>query len=532
MQAQADPAAGRREVVAIGAVLALATLAALSPVLSAPFAPIDDALYVTENPAVLSGLSPAGAAWAFTTFHAANWHPLTWLSHMLDVSLFGPSPAGPHAVNVLLHVANALLLFRFLLFATGRRWESAAVAALFALHPAHVEPVAWIAQRKELLCAFFFLLALSSTARRAQAGAGPGWPVAGGFALALLSKPMAVTLPFVLLLLDGWPLRREAVPLRTRIAEKVPLFAMAAAASVATVLAQVEGKGLTLTLREFTLRQRIETSAMGVVAYLREAAWPSGLAVYYPLPAEPFPPALAWGAVAAIVAVSLLGWRGRKSVPWFATGWFWFLGMLVPVVGLVRVGKQFTADRYTYLPYVGLSVVAVWAAAALLRHLALPRRAVAALALAPIAALAVATHAQAGAWRTSESLLSAALRATGPNPFVEYLMGRELAGQGRVEEAIAHLRNALRHAPDSPDAYNDLGIGLSMAGRFAEAEGYYREAIRRAPDAPNGYNNLARDYLRQGRADEAVPLLEECLRRNPGNPAAAGLLSEIGAGAR
>lgn len=519
---------GRRRLT-LSIALAAATLAALHPVLEAPFAGIDDLDYVVENPNVRGGLDAAGAAWAFTHFHVANWHPLTWLSHMLDVTLFGLAPAGHHGVNLLFHALNALLLFSFLSTATGRDWEGAAAAALFALHPMHVEPVAWIAQRKELLCTGFSLLSLMGYARYVRAPSAARYAATLlPFAAALLSKQMAVTLPFLMLVLDRWPLGRAGVPLRRRLLEKVPLLAMSAAACVLTVLAQVAGKGLTLTLAEFTLRQRVESSLLATAAYIRKAAWPDGLAVYYPFPSETFPAWEVAAAAALLSGASWLAWRFRESGPWLLAGWLWFLGTLVPVIGLVRVGRQFIADRYSYFPYIGLFIIASWAVSGAARRLgARPARpALLAAAMLPVAAFGAAAYGQATVWRSNESLFRQALSSTRANAFVEFLMGRELALQGRLDEAIVHLENALRLAPDAPEAYNDLGIGLSLAGRFDEAEMYYREGIRRAPDAPNGYTNLAADYLGRGMWEQAIPLLEECLRRNPGHPAAGGLLVE------
>ena len=357
-------AAGGQQPAAVAAVLVLVTAVVFGRALGLPFVSIDDPEYVTANPALRDGLHVATVRWALTTGHAANWHPLTWLSHALDVELFGLAPAGPHAVNVALHCASALLLLLLLRRLTGSLWRSALAAGLFALHPLRVESVAWVSERKDVLSTALWLGTMLAWAGHVRAPSRRRLALAIGlYALGLMAKPMLVTLPFALLLLDAWPLRRLPArqPARDRdlVLEKWPLFALSAAASVVTFLVQ-RGVGAVRPLSAIPLAERLANGALAVWAYLGKWLWPVGLAVFYPLPERPVGLVPVAAALAGIALVSAAAWRWRARAPHLLVGWLWYLGTLVPVIGLVQVGHQAMADRYTYVPSIGLALAVVW----------------------------------------------------------------------------------------------------------------------------------------------------------------------------
>lgn len=556
--------------------LVAVTLLSLWPVLDAPFSGIDDPEYVTANRQVLEGLTRHGVAWAFTSVAAANYHPLTWISHMLDVTLFGPLPAGHHLTSLLLHTANTLLLFLLLGNATGLVWRSAFVAGLFALHPMHVESVAWIAERKDVLCTFFSLLALLAYVRYARRpGTARYAAVLVSFAAALLSKPMAVTLPFLMLLLDFWPLGRwrqeasgsgqAAVSSVRLLTEKTPLLLLSAISCGLTLYAQAQGGGLVLTLEDMPVHERFGVAAVAYASYLGKLLWPLNLSIHYPLDNLAFP---VWNIATASclpIFISLAAWRLRAGSPWLATGWLWFIGTLVPVIGLVKVGVQFIADRYTYLPAVGLFIAFAWGAARLPAFF--PRiqgRWAGVASVVLLLALGWGARLQAGYWRSDESLYRHSIEAVGSGWFVENNLGVELArrgnleeavihyreairlnpldanaqnnlgmtlGQlGRLDEALAHLRKALVIRPDFPDACNSVGNILSMRGEYAEADRYFLEAIRLDPNYWKARVNLAENLLAQGRREESAVLLREALGQDPGNLRAMELLDRSLAG--
>lgn len=557
-----------RRTLPVAAALAVAALLVFLPVLDAGFVTTDDPQYIYANPRVAAGLTAEGIHWAFTTTEAANYHPLAWLSHMLDVSLFGPEPRGHHAVSVALHAANAILLFLALRALAGSTWRAAFVAGLFAVHPMHVESVAWISERKDVLCAFFFLLTLcayAGYARRPTPARYAG--VLLGCLLALLSKPMAVTLPFLLLLLDWWPLGRLLPPgapgwrsgLRLA-AEKLPMFAMSAITSVVTLQAQEAGGARAASLPGPPFVESAGTAAMACLAYLRKLAWPSGLAMYYPAPPRPFSGPAVAGAAVLLLSVTAAAWLLRRRAPWFPAGWAWFLGMLVPVIGLVPVGEQFIADRYTYLPAIGLFVAAAWGIPAILPATPRVRAALAGTACAALAVLGWAAHGQAGAWRDSATLYLRAIAGTGDNWFAEgqlaevrYREGRlpeaadrfarsialhpfqpgarnnfgaVLAQLGRPEEAMAQIRAALEMDPSFAEAHNNLGNLQAGRGEREAAERSYLESIRLRPDYPDPYLNLGTEYLAAGRSAEAAGMFREFLSLRPGDPDGERLLAE------
>ncbi len=520
--APAQAPARARCALAAAALVALA-LASFWPVLGNGFIGIDDPEYVTDNPRVLAGPTVPGIVWAFTSAHSSNWHPLTWISHMLDARLFGTEPAGHHAVSLLLHAANALLLFLLVRALTGRAGRSFVVAALFVAHPLRVESVAWIAERKDVLSACFGLSAmlayLAWVRRPGRAGRAL---VALLFALGLLAKPMLVTLPLLLLLLDFWPLGRWRGAGRTAaaagrlLAEKLPLLALAAAASVVTYRVQAAA-GAVRSLEEFPLWVRAANAPLAAAAYLGKTLWPSGLATPYPHPGlgVDLPRALLAAALlAGVTAIAVALWR---RLPAAATGWLWFLGSLVPVSGLVQTAGQGMADRYTYLPLIGPVLAAVWVAADRLRGPGRGRLAGAAACAVLLPLLAALSWRQSGFWRDDLALAGHAVAVDPGNWMARTNLGAALRPRGRVVEAIAQLEEALRGNPRYPDAHYNLAVALLHAGRPAEAVRHLEEAARRLPGDPDVRVNLGVGLARTGRLRESVQQFEIALRLRPGS---------------
>jgi tetratricopeptide (TPR) repeat protein len=514
------PRTSKRLVVVLCLALAVATLAVYWQTSGHGFIAYDDDQYVYENSTVKAGLTASGIAWAFTTFFYANWHPLTWLSHMLDCQLFGVDAGAHHIVNVAFHLANTLLLFIAFARMTRQPWRSALVAGIFALHPLHVESVAWIAERKDVLSTFFAMLTLLLYAQYAENTTAWRYiSMAVAFALGLMAKPMLVTFPFVLLLLDFWPLRRLEWPpawptLWPLLWEKAPLFAMAAVSSVLTFLAQ-QNYGAVIALARMPFSARIANAAIAYVSYLGKAFWPAGLAVLYPLQRPQAENALgALAILAGATAVALLRVNRR---PYLLVGWLWYLGMLVPVIGLVQAGVQSMADRYTYLPLVGLSVAIVWSTADLVESHRLVRNASAALA-AVVLVLAVASYQQAAYWKTSRTLFEHTLAVTNGNYIIHNNLGVILAREGRRDEAIGHYREALAISPDYAEAHANLGTELLKSGKFDEAFSNLVEALRLKPDQPMAQSGLGVLLAARGNFEEARLHLQESLRLSPENP--------------
>ena len=479
------------------------------------FVNYDDPDYVTANPRVQAGLSLEGIGWAFTSGAASNWHPLTWISHQLDVTLFGLNPRGHHAASVFLHALNAVLAFLAFRRLTGAAGASLLCAALFAWHPLRVESVSWVAERKDVLSGCFWFLTLWCYAvyaeRRRPGGAGAGrWYAATlvSFALGLMAKPMLVTLPCVLLLLDGWPLRRAGVlrdwlPL---VREKLPFFALVAASAYVTYRVQQAGGSVSAAL---DLGDRLANALVAVARYLGKVLLPVELAVLYPHPGT-WPPGRVLAAGALVTGLSLVAlWQLRRR-PWIAVGWAWFLGALVPVIGIVQVGVQSMADRYTYLTVPGLQLAVVWT----LREL-LPRRAAAVFAGVALAAAAVLTWRQQGVWRDSDTLFTHALAVTERNYVAHDNRGLHRHGQGRVDEALADYRASLAIHPGYLNAHNNLGHALARLGRPAEALPHYRAALAAQPAHPEVRNNLANALSDLGQLDEAMEHYAFVLARDP-----------------
>ena len=509
---------------AIVIALALATTLVYAQVRTHGFLTHDDPEYVTANPHVLQGLTSSGVAWAFTTGHDGNWFPLTWLSHMTDVQAFGVNAGAHHLVSLVLHLLSALLLFLVLRRMTGARWRSALVACLFALHPLHVESVAWVAERKDVLSGLFWMLTLLAYARYVERpGRGRYTVVLAAFGLGLMTKSMLVTLPLVLLLLDWWPLgrwsptsgrRRIPATLVPLVREKLPLLALSATLSVVTFFAQRSG-GTVASLDAAPLSERAANAVVSYVIYLRDLIWPVRLVIFYPL--RPIDPWTALVAAAVIVAVSIGVVRAAASRPYLTVGWCWYLGTLVPVIGLIQVGSQSHADRYTYIPSIGIAVAAAWGLAEIVRRWSGLRMVVAGLAAAACLAAGVATWRLLPYWRTSEALFTHAIEARGDNYVAEFNLGLVRRSEGRLDEALAHYERAAAIRPSYPEAQNNIAEVLIVANRVPEALPHLAEALRLRPDLVDAHFNLGAASLEAGRPDAAAAAFRDALRLAPGN---------------
>lgn len=509
----------RRDILIVVA-LAVVTLAVYGQVINHQFISLDDDQYITNNPMVSNGLTVEGVKWAFTTFYAANWHPLTWLSHMLDSQLFG-LVAGRHLfANVLLHIFNTGLLYFFLRRVTGTLWQSAMVAALFALHPLHVESVAWAAERKDTLSAFFGLLALLAYVRYTESVSWKRYAlVISALALGLMAKPMLVTLPFVLLLLDFWPLKRlQWKPvdgsktflkdLSLLVREKLPLFALVAISMIVTYLAQSHG-GAVRALVDEPLSMRFANALVSYAKYLILTFVPNGLGVYYPFSEANLPVWKVSAAFLLLISITVIALRQATQRPFLIIGWLWFLGTLVPVVGLVQVGGQAMADRYHYLPSIGLFLALVFAAADFVEVKRLPRAAVAGIAAAALLIFAALTWMQVRLWRDSVTLFSHTLSVTSNNLVIEYNLGHVLGRQGKYEEAVKHFGEAIRINPNYYDGLMNMGMTLAYQSKFSEAIEYYERALGVEPNSAKAYMEKALALAKQGKLNEALPQFEK-----------------------
>jgi tetratricopeptide (TPR) repeat protein len=545
--------------------LALVTLLVFLPVWRHGFVLYDDPDYITENRVVQAGLTSDGFKWAFTTWHASNWHPLTWLSHMLDCQLFGLDAGAHHLVNVLFHAASAALLLAVLWRMTGAAWSSALVAALFAWHPLRLESVAWAAERKDVLCAFFGMLTLwayvryveetgnslsqSETSVRGTTAKSRSPFHASRithhasrftfhvsrfyllalsfFALGLLSKPMLVTLPFALLLLDYWPLKRLGPDGGRRLAtvrEKWPFFLLAAASCLVTFLAQ--RAEAVIAIQPYPIGLRLGNAVISYGRYLLKTIWPADLAVIYPLPHR-----LAWPELAAagalLIAISWFVWHTRRQRPHLTVGWLWFLGMLVPVIGLVQVGGQAMADRYSYLPSIGLFIAVVFEARYWVTRLRLGPVLPASVAGLLLAGCLTATAVQLRYWKDTESLFTHALAVTTDNASAHLNLGVAFELQDRRSEALREYREAVRTNPGLAQGHNNLANLLDAAGNTEEAIVHYREALRLKPDAELAHLNLGGALLQLGRSDEAMTHYTEAARLDPNDPRPAFLMGKV-----
>ena len=521
--------------VAIG--LAIVTLAVFWPVAGYDFINYDDNEYFSSNVHVLGGLTWKNVLWAFQAGDFRFFHPLTWLSLMLDVGLFGKGAGGPHLTNLLLHTANAVLLFLLLRRLTGAHWRSAVVAGLFALHPLRVESVAWIAERKDVLSTLFLLLTLWAYGRYAQESvqrrrAGVKclasrnyWLGVFFFALGLLSKPMLVTLPFAMLLLDYWPLRRLPLPSRGSlyttqratflhlVREKITFFLLSITACAMTFLLHKKNEGI-VSLVEFPLSARIENAFVSYVQYLGKTFWPVKLATPYLL-SEHWPGMQVVLAVVLVMSLSLAAaWLGRRR-PYVFVGWFWFLGTLIPVIGLAQAGYQAMADRFTYIPLIGVFLVLVWGASEVFEHWRTPKTAIIGMAVLMLTACAFRTRDQLQYWQNGESLFRHTIAVTENNYLAYCKLGTALAARGQLAEALDDFREALQIRPDYAEPHNNLGIIFAMSGNLDEAVEHFHEALRFRPNYADAHLNLGFALVSQGKLDEAIQQYQEVLRLAP-----------------
>ena len=505
------PAAGSRQDLWICLALLLATFAVYAPVRHFEFVNYDDNEYITENPYVRHGITPAGLKWALTSAEAANWFPVTRLSHMLDAQLFGLDSGLHHLTSVLIHALATLALFAFLLRATRSRWPSAFVATIFALHPLHVESVAWVAERKDVLSAFFWFVTLYAYVRYTERPDLRGYLlVVLPFSLGVMSKPMIVTLPLVLLLLDVWPLRRGM-----RIREKGPLFALSAVSMAIAYLAQ-QRAGAVTALGVHSLGSRIGNALVSYVIYIFKTVWPTGLAAFYPYPRS-LPLWQTALAGLSLAGISILVLRSRRSHPYLAVGWLWYLATLVPVIGLVQVGAQARADRYMYIPMVGLAIMLAWGAADVLREWPAMKPLAMVSATAECLFLALLTWLQLPYWSNSETLFRHALAVTAENSVAHNNLGNALAATGRLPEAIAEYETALKIEPEHAEAHNNLGtVLIQTPGRLDDGIRHLVAALRIRPDYPEARNNFGGALLQMpDRAQEAAAQFEAALRLRP-----------------
>jgi tetratricopeptide (TPR) repeat protein len=501
--------------------LAAITFAVFGQTKGFSFVNLDDDVYVYENAKVAGGLSLEGLAWVFTHVDCSLYHPLTMLSLMADYQLHGLHAGGYHLTNVLLHTASVILLFLVLRQMTGALWRSAFVAALFAIHPLRVESVAWVAERKDVLSGFFFMLTLGAYVQyvRKPNSLARYLMVAIAFVLALLSKPTVVTLPFVLLLLDYWPLNRFEQPgkLSRLLLEKVPLLALAAGACAMTVLAA--GNGIAARAH-VTMLSRLGNALVSCAVYLRQMVWPEGLAVFYPQPEKGHP---LWTTALSLLVLALITGGvlafGRKR-RWLLTGWLWYLGMLTPMIGLVQTGSFAYADRMTYLPQIGLYLLLAWAVAELSADWSYRRAALGGLAAIILVALIFCARTQTAYWRDSETLWNRALACTTGNFVAENNLGNALLKKGRVDEAILCFQKALQIKPGYAEAHNNLGNALFQKGRVDEAIVHDREALRIWPDSAEAHFNLGLAIFQKGKVDEAIVQFQGALKIKPGYAAA------------
>jgi len=564
----------KQYVLLICAGLALATMVAYGQVRHSDFVDYDDDMYVTENPHVKNGITGESISWAFTTGHAYNWHPLTWLSHMLDCQVFGTRPGWHHLTNLLLHIINTLLLFGVLKRMTGALWASGFVAAAFAVHPLHVESVAWIAERKDVLSTLFWLLTMAAYVRYVRRPGLARYLLALlCFALGLMAKPMLVTLPFALLLLDYWPLGRlqpgqttkDAEPHRSKSAnasskwrafyrlvwEKVPLIALAAMSSLVTFIVQRSGGALVQT-GTLSLDVRVANALVSYLRYIKKMIYPSQLAVFYPYHSLSLLLAIACFVILVVVTVAViyLG-RRRRYLP---VGWFWYVGTMVPVIGLVQVGSQSMADRYTYVPLIGLFIIIAWGASELSARWRYQKIVLGICSATVLTILLISTRMQVSHWQNSFTLFEHTLAVTEDNSithnhygaflleqgwfekaltqFDEALRispgfhearknkGAALLDMGKFDEAIATFNELLRAAPDWPDAYYWLGVAYARKGTYQQAVEPFKEALRLRADWPEAYNDLALVYLLLGNYDLAIENYREALRLKPDYPQA------------
>ncbi len=515
-------------------VLILGTLLVFGQVRHFAFVSYDDNSYVYENPHVLNGLTGEDVIWAFTTNSSANWHPLTWLSLMLDCQLFGTNPGRMHLVNLLLHLANTLLLFAVLRKITGTLWQSAFVAAAFAIHPMHVESVAWIAERKDVLSTLFLLLTLAAYVSYVKR---PGivryMLTLLLFALGLLAKPMLVTLPILLLLLDYWPLNRMSIlnlqlaidnrqsstlnskfSILNSVIEKIPFFALSVASSVITFLVQLSGSAV-VHINALPLKDRIANVFLSYARYIGKIFWPQNLAAFYPFDVNRFAFWQVAICVLLLLVISIFVIRFGRNQKYLPVGWFWFVVTLVPVIGLVQVGGQAFADRYTYIPYIGLFIMIAWGLPELLSKWSQRKTALGLSMIISLTALGICTYQQVSHWNNSFTLFSHAIEATQNNYIAYNNLGVTYNSVGRYQDAIDAYKQALTIKPDYAETHFNLGATYGELGRFQDAIESYEQTIKIKPDSAKAYMNLGVTCYKLGRRQDAIKNYKQALRIKP-----------------
>ena len=505
------------------------TLVVYWQVRSFTFVNYDDGQYVIENQYVKDGLNYKSIRWAFSSYHAANWHPLTWLSHILDIELYGMNLGAHHQTNLIFHIANALLLFFVFRRMTSNLWQSGFVATLFALHPLHVESVAWVSERKDVLSTFFWMLTIYSYARYAACpGINRYLPVVGFFILGLMAKPMLVTLPFVLLLLDYWPLRRiqfnslgddhirfikKQSPGLFLIWEKIPLFALVMASGVVTFLAQKSG-GAVGSMELYPFTTRVANAIVAYVKYIGKMIWPANLAVLYPYSYR-LPGWQIIGAGALLVLITFMAIRSFRQRPWFIVGWLWFIGTLVPVIGLVQVGLQAMADRYTYIPLIGVFITVAWGVPELLHKWRHKEKLLWIATVAVLTILSITSWVQIQYWKNSHTLFKHALDVTENNYLAHNAFGNALKEEGKSNEAMHHYLSALEIRPDYAAPHYNIGHTLVAQGKLDDAIKHFQKALQIKPDHAAAHDNLGYVFMIQGKFEQAIMHYSEALRIKP-----------------
>jgi protein O-mannosyl-transferase len=504
----------------IAIVLSILVLVSYWEVAENQFIAFDDPQYVTENPQVQKGLNRETAVWAFTTSQASNWHPLTWISLMLDRELFGRNAAGYHWTSVILHLLGGLVLFLALNRMTAAPWPSGLVAALFLIHPLHVESVAWVSERKDVLSGLFWMTGIWCYARYAERPVLVRYLwVLLSFICGLLSKPMMVTFPFVLLLIDWWPLRRTAggkVKWTRLIGEKIPLILLSVAASVVTFLVQ-RGSHAIAPLSAIPFGDRVANATVSYVAYLGKMLWPAGLSIFYPYNAPPSSGYLI-SAIALLILITIITLLQLRRRPYLMVGWLWYLGTLVPVIGLVQVGSQAMADRYTYLPLIGVFIMAAWGGREILDAHRWKKVICGSVSAALVVILVFLTQIQVGDWKDTATLFGSALRTTERNFMAHEILAEGMAKSGQLKEAENHYREAIRIKPSFKQAYNNLGHLLMNQGRLDEAGPLFEKTLRIDPAFVPAMKNLGDVRMRQGRIDDAMPLYRKAVSLGEDDP--------------
>ena len=497
--------------------LTLATLAVYLPVRDCDFFSFDDPDYVTENTNIHDGITIEGLKWAFTTRSESNWHPLTWMSHMLDCHLFELDPASHHLTNLLFHIANTLLLFAVFKRMTGAIWQSAFVAALFALHPAHVESVAWISERKDVLSTFFWLLTMAAYigyVKHRQIT----WYLFTllMFALGLMAKPMLVSLPLVLLMLDYWPLNRikNRRTLYKLVIEKLPFFALSVGSCIVTFFVQMKGGALS-GLGRVALGLRVNNIVFSYARYIVKMIWPDDLAFFYPLPGYDLPMYKVVLSAIFLLALSIFVIRLAKKRRYLLTGWMWYIVTLIPVIGIVQVGQQAMADRYTYVPFTGLFIIISWGFAQLIEKWKWRKIALSTLSLIVIVLLAVSSRIQLSYWKNTITLCEHAIEVTEKNFIAHSLLSCALRDDGQMTEAVYHNKLAMQINPRHPNPFFNMGNILASQGKFDEAVYFFRKTLEIRPSFPGGYKHLGKALLKQGNFTEAAYYYQKALTQSP-----------------